>query len=62
MISLFSVLLHLTADKALTPRDDHLQTHNPAGMGDVVCIRQIKFTEGADDTHVCDSFFVFAVE
>lgn len=54
MISLFSVLLHLTADKALTPRDDHLQTHNPAGMGDVVCIRQIKFTEGADDAHVCD--------
>lgn len=39
----------------------HQQTHNPAGMSEVVWIRQIKFTEGADVADVSVSFSVFAV-
>lgn len=38
------------------------QTHNPAGMSEVVWIRQIKFTEGADAAHGSVSFFVSALE
>lgn len=48
--------------KRSLPQIRHQQTHNPAGMSEVVWIRQIKFTEGADVAHGCVSFFDFALE
>lgn len=48
--------------KRSEPQIRHQQTHNPAGMSEVVWIRQIKFIEGADAAHGGVWFFAFALE